>query len=51
MQKPAAIETREKLIRLRADRRGAPVELRVHYEIRNQNGCHTYSIITVEEAN
>ena len=49
MQKPAVTEAQEKLIRLRANRRGARVELRVHYEVRRENGCDTYRVITVEE--
>jgi hypothetical protein len=40
---------REKLIRLRAKRRGYPVDLRVHYEISREYGCDTYRIITVDE--
>jgi hypothetical protein len=39
----------EKLIRLRAKRRGYPVDLRVHYEISREYGCDTYRIITVDE--
>jgi hypothetical protein len=49
MQKPAVSETREKLIRLRANRRGITIDLRVHYEVRRQDGCDTYRIITVDE--
>ena len=51
MQKPAVTETWEKLIRLRANRRGTPVDLRVHYEVSRRNGCDTYRIITIEKVN
>jgi hypothetical protein len=44
-------ETSEKLIRLKANRRGAAIDLRVHYEIRRENGCDTYRIITIDEPN
>jgi hypothetical protein len=50
MKTPAAVQTNEKLIRLRANRRGTVVDLRVHYEIVRRNGCDTYRIITVDEA-
>jgi hypothetical protein len=46
--KPA--ETIERLIRVRATRRGKPVELRVHYERASHNGCDTYRLFRVEEA-
>ena len=49
MQRAAVDEPREKLIRLRTSRRGAPVDLCVHYEVSFQNGCDTYRIITVDE--
>ena len=49
MQKPAVQEAREKLIRLRANRRGIAVDLRVHYEVKRQDGRDTYRIITVDE--
>lgn len=49
MQKPAVTEACEKLIRLRANRRGTPVDLRVHYEVSRENGCDTYRIITIIE--
>lgn len=42
-------ELQEKLIRLRAKRRGCPVDLRIHYEISREYGCDTYRIITVDE--
>jgi len=42
-------ESNEKLIRLRANRRGLAVDLRVHYEISREAGCDTYRIITVDE--
>lgn len=51
MQEPAVNEPRQKLIRLRADRRGVSLDLRVHYEVSQENGCQTYRIITVEEVN
>ena len=40
----------EKLIRLRAPRGGAIVDLLVHYEVHRENGCDTYRIITVDES-
>jgi hypothetical protein len=40
---------RERLIRVIAVRRGAPVELRVHYECANQKGCNIYRLLAVEE--
>jgi hypothetical protein len=49
MQRTAVAEAQEKLIRLRANRRGLLVELRVHYEVSRENGCDTYQIITVDE--
>jgi hypothetical protein len=49
MQKPVVQEAREKLIRIRANRRGVSVDLRVHYEVSRQKGCDTYQIITVDE--
>jgi len=49
MQKPAVTEAREKLIRLRANRRGITVDLRVHYEVSREDGCDTYRIITVDQ--
>ena len=51
MQEPVVKETREKLIRLRANRRGTTVDLRVHYEVSRKAGCDTYRIITVDEVN
>jgi hypothetical protein len=51
MQKPVVTEAQEKLIRLRANRRGTTVDLRVHYEISRENGCDTFRIITVDEVN
>lgn len=45
--KPA--ETIERLIRVRASRRGKPVELRVHYERASVQGCDTYQLFRVEE--
>jgi hypothetical protein len=49
MQRPAVAEAQEKLIRLRANRRGLPIELLVHYEMSREKGCETYRIITVDE--
>ena len=49
MQEPAVADAHERLLRLRAERRGTPVDLLVHYEVRNELGCKTYRIITVEE--
>ena len=51
MQKPVVQEAREKVIRLRANRRGTTVDLRVHYEVKREEGCDTYRIITVDEVN
>lgn len=42
-------EVNEKLVRLCATRRGAIVELRVHYAIRRENGCDVYKIITIDQ--
>jgi hypothetical protein len=42
-------EATEKLLRLRATRRGAIVELRVHYAVRRENGCDVYKIITIDQ--
>jgi hypothetical protein len=42
-------ETIERLLRVRAARRGKPVELRVHYERCSVNGCYTYRLFSVEE--
>jgi hypothetical protein len=42
-------ESSEKLIRVLATRRGEPVELRVHYEKANANGCATYHLFEIEE--
>jgi hypothetical protein len=49
MQRPAVAEVQEKLIRLRANRREALVELRVQYAVSREKGCDTYRIITVDE--
>jgi hypothetical protein len=49
MKRPVVAEPLEKLIRLRATRREKAVELLVQYEIRRENGCDTYRIITVDE--
>jgi hypothetical protein len=49
MKTPVSNESRGKLIRLRANRRGAVVDLRVHYEISRENGCDTFRIISVDE--
>jgi hypothetical protein len=47
--KQEAIENIERLIRVRAERRGKPVELRVHYERATRNGCETYQVLGVED--
>jgi hypothetical protein len=39
----------EKLVRLRTTRRGIIVDLRVHYEVKRENGRDTYKIIAVDE--
>jgi hypothetical protein len=43
-------ETTEKLIRVRASRRGVPVELRVHYETTKNAGGVTIQLFSVEDA-
>lgn len=43
-------ETTEKLIRVRASRRGIPVELCVHYETTQTAGCVTIHLFSVEDA-
>jgi len=48
--KDNAEEPIERLIRVRATRRGKPVELRVHYERASVNGCNTYQLFSVEDA-
>ncbi|HVW86673.1 MAG TPA: hypothetical protein VHB50_18435 [Bryobacteraceae bacterium] len=47
--KTNAAEKTERLIRVRATRRGKPVELRVHYEKSQANGCNTYRLVNVED--
>ena len=47
--KQKTAETIERLIRVRAMRRGIPVELRVHYERASLNGCDTYRLFAVED--
>jgi hypothetical protein len=42
-------ETSERLIRVLAIRRGKPVELRVHYEKADLNGCATYRLFEIED--
>jgi hypothetical protein len=42
-------EATEKLLRLYATRRGAIVELRVHYAVARENGCDIYKIITIDQ--
>jgi len=39
----------EKLIRVRAQRRGNPVELRVHYAASSRNGCTVFTILRIDE--
>lgn len=41
---------REKLIRVLTARRGSPVELLVHYEKSDSNGCETYRLFSIEDA-
>jgi hypothetical protein len=43
-------EPSERLIRVLAVRRGKPVELRVHYERAHSNGCDTYRLFVIEDA-
>ena len=40
---------KQRLIRLRAARRGTMVDLLVQYEVHRENGCDTYRIIAVDE--
>jgi len=40
----------EKLIRVLTTRRGNAVELRVHYEKIEANGCLTYRLFSIEDA-
>lgn len=40
----------EKLIRVPVRRNGVPVELRVHYEVTRAQGCDSYRVLSVEEA-
>lgn len=47
--KQDTVETIERLIRVRAVRRGKPVELRVHFERTTRNGCETYNVFSVED--
>ena len=48
--KHETVETIERLIRVRAVRRGLPVELRVHYErASTTDGCETYQLFVVED--
>ena len=48
--KQETVETIERLIRVRAVRRGRPVELRVHYErASTADGCETYQLFAVED--
>lgn len=49
MKQQSAAEAVEKLIRLRAPRRGTIVELLVHYQKACRNGCLTYEILRIEE--
>jgi hypothetical protein len=42
-------ETIERLVRVRASRRGKPVELRVHYGRETASGCEVYRIFKVED--
>ena len=44
-------ETIERLLRVRATRRGKPIELRVHFERASFKGCDTYRLFSVEDAN
>jgi hypothetical protein len=44
-------ETIERLLRVRAMRRGKPIELCVHYERAAFNGCDTYRLFSIEDAN
>jgi hypothetical protein len=49
VKRPISAEPAEKLLRLRATRRGATVELRIHYAIQRENGCDIYKIITIDQ--
>jgi hypothetical protein len=43
------LEPAESLIRVRASRRGTPLDLRVHYEVTRRGGCDTYRILAIDE--
>jgi hypothetical protein len=45
-----ATEISEKLMRVRTERRGQPVELRIHYGTAVEKGCTIFSILAMEEA-
>jgi hypothetical protein len=49
VKRPMPTEATEKLLRLCATRRGAIVELRVHYAVQRKNGCDFYKIITIDQ--
>jgi hypothetical protein len=42
-------EATERLLRLRATRRRAIIELRVHYAVQRKDGCDVYKIITIDQ--
>jgi hypothetical protein len=44
-------EQRERLIRLHTSRRGAAVELRIHYRISHVGGCEICEVLAVEDLN
>jgi hypothetical protein len=44
-----ATEISEKLMRVRTERRGKPVELRIHYRAAVEKGCTVFTILAMEE--
>ncbi|HWD99136.1 MAG TPA: hypothetical protein VG345_08870 [Bryobacteraceae bacterium] len=43
------MEISEKLTRVRTERRGKPVELRIHYGTAAEKGCTMFTILAMEE--
>jgi hypothetical protein len=44
-----ATEISEKLMRVCTERRGKPVELRIHYRAAVEKGCTVFTILAMEE--
>ncbi len=49
--KNTAYDNMERLLRVKATRRGQPVELCIHYERAEERGCVTFRIFSVEDNN